>query len=383
MCKKTFAYILRPMKPVSIMFFKTAILLLLCLCSWGCLAINNPPEIPANEVSPDISYLWPEEKSLIKKTAEPTKRLEGRNSIGANNGIIAVVNDRLITLKEFDSTFFRALQNKRNVFKKEYALYDEILNEMIDQLLLLELAIQKEVEILPEEIERELEKLVKRHPKGWDGLRRELESQKSSIEAYKENIKDSLMLKKLRSQIVGYQNIPSPKDVQKKYQERIEDFQSPEKRDISLITIFNSDYDNQKRLIDRATKKISDRLKEEDFNKVLISMSGDGKGDGGLKGYIEKKDLAASISSIAFELSSGEWSGPHEMPGFQFFVKCNDVLPQETKSLDEVQDILTSEILNEMSYQKISKALVNIKASSYIRKMSHKDYVEYRRSLSQ
>jgi hypothetical protein len=71
------------------------------------------------------------------------------------------------------------------------------------------------------------------------------------------------------------------------------------------------------------------------------------------------------------------------MPGFRFFIKCNDILPQQTKSLDEVQDMLTSEILNEMSYQKISKALVNIKSSSYIRKMSHKDYVQYRRTLSQ
>lgn len=347
------------------------------------MAIHHPPEIPANEVSPDISYLWPEEKSLIKKTPQKSKELEGRNSIGANNGIIAIVNDRMITLKEFDSTFFRALQNKNSVFKKEYVLYEDILNEMIDQLLLLELATQKEIEVLPEEIERELEKLVKRHPKGWDGLRRELESQKSSIEAYKEKIKDSVKMRKLRNEIVGHQNMPSPKDVQKAYQKRIEEFQSAEKRDISLITIFDSDYDNQNRLVERASKKIADRLEQEDFNKVLISMSGDGKGDDGLKGYLEKKDLAPSIAEIAFALKAGEWSGPHEMPGFRFFVKCNDILPQQTKSLDEVQGLITSEILNETSYQKISKALVNIKAGSYIRKMSHKDYVEYRRSLSQ
>jgi len=349
----------------------------------GCTAMQNPPFTPAVEVSPEISYLWPtDEKVPESKEAPSPEATKEKTPIGVNNGIIAVVNEKVITLKEFDAEFFRALQNQ-SFRLKEDELYYELIGNMIDQILLLDLAYSKEIEISPEEVEGEIESMAKRHPQGWDGLRRDLEKQKSSIEMMKERVKESLMLKTLRRELFGGLIRPSPKDVQKSYQERINEFESPEKRDISLLTIFESDYKNDKKLIKRASDKIKTQLSENDFSKVLNQMSGDGKGDGGHKGYITSSDLAEPISKVAFQLENKTWSGPHTMPGVTFFVKCNNIQEKVIKPLDEVQDNVKNTLINKIQFQKITKAIAEIKASSYIRKLSHIDYINYRKSLTQ
>jgi len=348
----------------------------------GCTAQQNSAAIPAYEVSPDVKYLWPEQKKDdAALVAQPT-RFENKTAVGVNNGIIAVANDRVITLKEFDAEFFRALQQK-NFTSKEDELYNDLLNNMIDQLLLLDLAYQKKIEVLPQRVDDELEYTAKKHPEGWDGLRRELEEQKSSIEAMKEKLKESLMLRDLRGEIIGRLNTPSPKEIQASYEKYNSEFEIPEKRNLAMITIFESDYKNEARLVERASKKILERLQTEDFTQVLLSNSSDGKGDGRLQGFVAASDLAEPIAKIAFLLEDGSWSGPHNMPGVVFFVKCQGIQPKQLKTLDEVQDIISNNLLSQMRYERISNALNDIKKSSYIRKLSHQDYVDYRKSLVQ
>ena len=111
------------------------ILLTACtLVIYGC-ASNNPPAIPAIEVAPEIPYLWPEtnkqDYGLNKATNE---EFSPDSSLGIENGIIAVVGEKIITLNEFDYEFIQALQQFGTKIDGE-RLYNNVLNCFINVIL--------------------------------------------------------------------------------------------------------------------------------------------------------------------------------------------------------------------------------------------------------
>lgn len=367
-------------------------MLFLCGCRT---AAMNPPELPANEVAPDIALLWPKEHQT---PAVPRKIIPGQASLGVDNGIIAVINQKAITLKEFDSSFLRALQNK-DWNQKEEELYQLVLDNFIERQLLLGYIASKQLRekekgkdkdevdptyvIREDEIDQEMEQIVRNYKDGWEGYRRMLEEEKFSIEEMRVQIKENLLLRRIHNEIYRGMGSPSPKDIQAEYKKIESDLTVPEKRDVSLITIFLADYGNNRSKGEALVKKIEKALAEgEDFAQLARRYSDGAKAqDGGRQGWVLESDLAKDISRVIFSMEAKDISGPHKTGDLYFFIQCHEIQSAKTKTFVEVQQELSDRISSRQRMARKKEFMDQLFAPSHIEKLSPKEYLKYRQSL--
>jgi parvulin-like peptidyl-prolyl isomerase len=360
-------------------------LCLLALSLGGCTAAYNPPARQANKVAPNVPLLWPEES----QKAAPTQISTGAQdaALGVDNGIIAVVANKAITLKEFDVAFFKALKNNTWGIS-EVEIYNHVLDQMIERELLLlhadsfkdEMAI-----VIPNErIDHELDRMVKNFPGGWEGYRRMLEDEKLSLEEMRNQIKENMTIKRVQAELMRGMGPPSPREIQKAYQQRYLEWKRPEKRDVSLITVFLGEY----RLQPEKGKAIIDNIKAglkagEDFAKLAQRYSDGAKSEqGGRQGWVGQEDLAEEITKVAFGMDELSTSGPHRMGELVFFLKCHEVQPEQIQPLNEVRDQLSNQLYRKQRGDLMLKMVKKIKSKTHIQKLSPDDYLQYRRSLT-
>ena len=367
----------------------------LSLILLGCsTAAMNPPELPANDVAPDIALLWPKEH----EEPAPRKIIPGQASLGVDNGIIAVVNRKAITLKEFDSAFLRALQNK-DWNQKEEELYQLVLDNLIERQLLLEYVDSKKLMdkekgkdkenedptyiIREDDIDAEMEQIVRNYKDGWEGYRRMLEEEKLSIEDIRIQIKENLLLNRVHSEIFRGMGSPSPKEIQQEYKKVESELTIPEKRDVSLITIFMGDYGNNRAKGEDLVKKIKKSLDEgEDFALLAKRFSDGAKAqDGGRQGWVTEDQLANDISKVIFKMDAKEISGPHKTGDLYFFIQCHEIQSAKTKSYAEVQQELSNRISSRQRMARKKEFMDQLFAPSHIEKLSPREYLKYRQSL--
>lgn len=356
------------------------------LLASGCLAMNNPPVVPAKEYAPKTDYLWPEDKN--QTISEPIVQLDNTNfetqtNFGINNGIIAIVNDHIITLKEFDNDFIQALRQYGTKLDGR-ELYDEILDNHINRLLLVDFAKTKEVVVEESEIDEAMTKHIANFKTGWDEFRERLTKHKMSLADVRKQLKENLIVRKVDNVLYKGLITPSPKDVLEEYEKRKKLFKQEEMRDISLIVIFNDQYRNQPSLTKKAGQRIIERLKTEDFETVAKQMSSGAKAEeGGRQGFVKKSDLLEDISDAAFKLDKEQHSKLLEMPGGFFVVKCHEIKQSSTKSFQEVQNRISKQMFIDMRRNRRSKVLNQLKQTSYIKRLSANDYLRYRQTLNQ
>jgi foldase protein PrsA len=366
------------MQILTPLIFGSATLLL-----WGCNAAMNPPELPAKDVAPDIALLWPAETA---PAVVERKIIPGVASLGVDNGIIAVVNQKAITLKEFDLAFLRALRNKDWQYNEE-ELYMLVLDNFIERQLLLEYAKSKKEEeaivISEDQIDSELDQMIRRIDGGWESYRRMLEEEKLSIEEMREQIKENLIINQAQNEIFRGMGSPSPKEIQQEYQNTLSEFTIPEQRDISMITIYMGDYSNDPQKGENLVKKIKKSLDEgEDFAKIAKRYSDGAKAqDGGHQGWVKAKDLAQDISREIFKMQAQEINGPHKTGELYYFLQCHEIQSAKTKDFNDVQQELRERCAARQRGARKKEFLDKLFANSHIEKLSPKEYLKYRLSL--
>ena len=335
--------------------------------------------IPAIEVAPDVPYLWPDEE-IETEVINENEEYGNDSTLGIENGIIAVVGDKIVTLNEFDYHFFQALQQYGDSVPGQ-KLYIKVLDMIIERFLLLELAQQKEIKVEELEIDDAFEKHLEKLKVSFDNYRSLLAEQKKSIADIREQIKENIILQKLDSVIYRGLFSPSPKDVLAQYEKNKEYFTSKESRDISLIVVFVGTYDSTQKA-ESEINKIKRRLETESFTTVAKQMSGGAKADkGGRQGFVAFDDLAEPIAKVAFSMKEGVISSVTQMPGAFFIVKCHKIKEPQTISFKEVQPKIKQNLMTEMRIKRRQKSISQIKKLTYIRKLSPTSYQKYSQGL--
>lgn len=344
----------------------------------GCLARYHPPVVPAPEVAPNTPLLWPQNDLPVAEVED-----QGDERLGINLGIIAVVEDQPITLKEFDGAFFTALKRKPwNVTEKE--LYNQVLDNMIEHKVLLKFIQGVEgFEVAEEVIDKKIEDIVKGHPGGWEAYRRMLEKEMISLQDIRDQIRERESLNAARAELMRGMGGPSPRAVRDEYQRRIAEFSQPEERDLGMITIFMDVYKNDKAKGRELVKKVQDRLKKHSFADVARTFSDGAKAkDGGRQGWVKEGDLAEPITKVAFAMEGGQTSGPHRMGDLLFFLHCYEIKEAGSLPFETVQEKLYQELFGRMRHENMESSLKSLKAKSFIRRLSPEDYLRYRQEIN-
>jgi peptidyl-prolyl cis-trans isomerase C len=242
------------------------------------------------------------------------------------------------SLKKFDSL---AAKDPNNVLRAK----EEILRVFIMNSLTSAYAKANQIEITDEELEIEINRIRSSYPDDIS-FRRTLADEGLSLTGWKEDLRKTLLERKVFRKIAEKVQKPSSEDIQKYYANNKERFRRKER--IYLRQIVSDE-------ISKA-QAIKDEVKKKDFVELAkkFSVSPEGK-NGGLVGWVERG--AVDIFDKAFALPMGGVSPVLESAyGFHIF-KVERKAPAGYSTLEEVHKEIEQELMGQREKAEFSNWL--------------------------
>jgi parvulin-like peptidyl-prolyl isomerase len=264
---------------------------------------------------------------------------------GLINGIDAVVHDAVITRQDVaeetikaEKELWRDYKDQPDVYEKKRALAerDNLTALMERQLILHEF--KTAGYNLPEKVIDDIvEREVRSHGDRYTFIRT-LEAQGSTLERYRQGIRDRYIEMAMRDKNVSSEIIISPHKIEAYYQEHHEDYKLPDRVRLRLIVLNKSsdpDAPQARKLADEILGKINAGAS---FAEMATLYSDDKMHQqGGDRGWVKKGELRMEIDKAAFSLKPGERSGVIETPEACYVTQVEGVEPAHYSSLTEVR----------------------------------------------
>lgn len=302
------------------------------------------------------------------------------------DGIIAVVNDAIITLRdlqEYLGVVYMSLMSSglsESEILQAMAFYEANgLEKLIEDKLMIDAAKQKELIIPKEAIDNRIERIQSRYD-SRESFVSDLISQGMTISDLRQKLTDQIKSQYIEDIEVRSRIFISPQDVSLFYSENIDMFKTPERIDVGSILIDHSDNPikakqkaeeilnlfNQKKINDPISfelflKNFSDSIlekefadKEGPFPRILPI------------GIITRGETLPEIEDVIFDLLPGEISPIIENNEgfFIFFVK--ERLSSEILSLSEAKDKIHNILFQKRFQEQREKWLENLRKDAYI-----------------
>jgi len=239
--------------------------------------------------------------------------------------------------------------------------YQAAIQQLLPQLVGIEIAKayadEHNITVSDEEVDRELEKIKEQVGDQARSSGQDLSNQEAYEQALKqnditeeqlrENIRETLPYQKVQEKVAGDAE-PSDKEIQNFYEKNKEaQFTTPAQRCVSHI-LYNKD---QKEKAEDAKQQLEDGA---DFAKLAEEESQDpgSAANGGDLGCLGKGETVPEFEQAAFGAEQGEIVGPVQTEFGYHIIQVTDIKPAQTRSLQEVE----SQIRSQLSSEKQSEA---------------------------
>jgi peptidyl-prolyl cis-trans isomerase SurA len=287
--------------------------------------------------------------------------------------IVAIVNDDVITLsqyKQYHDSVYQMLRSQvqGEEFDKEYErTKGEILNNMITEVLLLQQAKQKQINVA-EQLKMYIENLKKQNNiESDEQFREELLKQGLTYEQFSRQVEENIMRQAVIFQEVDRSIVIEEAEAIDYYKLHPEEFVEPEEykiRAIYLSTEGKSPADLEAR-----QKEISEKVKAgEDFSG-LAGQYADApmKENQGDLGRFKKGELEKNLEQAAAKLKVGETSPWVQARNGWYLLKLEEKKESRPMSFEEVKKNVEEKLFSEKRNKRLQEFLKEIKAKSYIK----------------
>jgi len=272
----------------------------------------------------------------------------------------AVVNDRVITVsdvraliqpveRQLEATF----EGDRLEQKKQDA-YDEGRRALIERALILEEFKAQKGQLPDRLVDERLDELI-RERFGGDraAFLQALSDERMTIEEYRGQIREQLIIGLLRRQEVMDRIKVSPTDVQRRYQENLDRYRVPPKVRLRMIAL-NKGASPEDREVKRSQAlHIRERLLGgEDFAAVARAESeGSKAASGGDWGWVDPTILRPELAEVLESIPVGEVSDVVETEEEFYLLKIEGRQNESVVPFEDVQEDLTRELRNSAGEQ--------------------------------
>lgn len=291
----------------------------------------------------------------------------------ASDGIVAIVNDEVITLKdlrEYLSMVHMSLTASKltpGEIKEAMAYYQENgLQKLIDERLKIHQADKLELVIRPEAVDKRIREIKKQYP-SEKVFSDELIAQGMTMTDLKKKVLDQFKAYYAEELEVRSKIIVSPQEVTAYYQNNPAEFLDPERANVVSIFIpFNNDKKAAEQQAREALAIINDPQELAKYPKgledVAAKFSGVSSPD-----TLKKGEVLPEVAQAVFALEPNETTGPISTENGIYLFKLIEKFPESTLSLDEAKDRI---------YDMIFQKKLNERREAWLKKLREESYIE-------
>ncbi len=290
--------------------------------------------------------------------------------------IIAVINNDVITLSEFNAAFeplrvrMMNMEKGQNTAQMLEQSRRELLERMISERLIEQESRRSGIAVKDDEVTAVVNDQLSRRRLTLDALQRELSKEGMTLEEYRKGIKDQLVKMKLVRRDVRAKVIVTPEEIGRYYEKYRQEYEGEEEVRIRQILI-PLPRSADSRLISRLrqeAQEIRNRIRRgESFEAIAArSSAGAAAAQGGDLGFIGRGIMHPEVEEVAFKLAMDETSDVIESAVGFHIIKLVDRRGAGIKSLDVVQEEIRARIEEEKLEKKFEEWLINLRNKSYI-----------------
>ncbi len=276
----------------------------------------------------------------------------------APRGVLARVDDRVITLGDFDREF-REMKLENEFFPGGHEtlmrMRERFLDQLIDEALVLKEAKRMGVTVTEQELEEEIMK-TKDDYKG-ESLREHLNSQGISFEEWKEDVRRTMVVEKTIRMGSHYGGVITTDEARTYYEAHRVEYMLPERvkaRQIVVATQRN------------ASRILRELKKGKEFEELAVenSLGPEGRFGGDL-GYFARGEMPKEFD-VVFSMDSGQVSGITKSHfGFHIF-KVEEKTPGRQLEFEEVVEHIQGKLAQMKSEQQYYQWLEGLRRNAKI-----------------
>ncbi len=288
--------------------------------------------------------------------------------------IVAVVNDDIITLSQVRHEYdirVQALQ-AANVKGEEYdkalvQLRTQILDTMVTDLLLLQLAKEKNINVT-EQVKNAVDNIKKENNLATDeDLKRALAQQGLEWDVWLKQVEETILRQSAVMSEVSRSIALDEAEIVDYYKKHPAEFTDPE--EFTLRAVYVAATEGDPAALEARKKEILDKVRAGgDFAEISGTMSDpplkESKGD---LGAIKKGDLDKTLLAAVEKLKKGEISDWTQIKSGWYLLKLEDKKESRLRTFEEARKTIEEKIYAQKQSVELDKFLTELKKKSYIK----------------
>jgi len=277
-------------------------------------------------------------------------------------GILVRVNDRIITISDFakrlqvEITQMQTAPTEQEIQQLTQALLDE----MVDEMVLLERAAEKNIEVNEKMVDQALENLREENnlleDEAWEAA---VESSGLTMEQLRERYRRTIMLQRAVQGEVRPLEI-TEEELRRLYEQQIEQYAVPEK--VVLEQVFISDEGSSSGDTVRRADGIVARVRDGADLKAEATLAGSQLQD---LGAIPVEDCRPELKAALANLEDGGVTDPLVVPGGAQIIRLDQTIPAGYQPFSEVSDDIRRRVSAE-TYEGQTRGLVEKLKKEYL-----------------
>lgn len=277
----------------------------------------------------------------------------------AQDKIIAVVNNEVITQKEFnDFLNFMRMQLSREykgsaLEKKIDSMKNDLLDKLIEDRLILQEAKKDKITIDEARVKARINEIKKRYQGGQE-FQADL-SRQGMVQADIENkIREQFLMYSIIDKKIKSKILVRPEEVTSFYNENKKEMVTPEVKELDVITLENMDQAASFSYNLKRGEKLEDLAMSYPVTINKIN-------------YSEKGELKNEIEVVVEKLNISGVSDPVKIDEKYYVFRLFNIIPPKQLNLSEAQERIHEFVFNSKMQEELAKWLDELKKKSYIK----------------
>jgi len=198
--------------------------------------------------------------------------------------------------------------------------------------------------------------------------RKELEAKGQSVEEYRQEQRESIIVDYMRGQHVSLKKILiSPAKIEAYYKEHTEEFKLPDQVKLRMIVVpqpADGEPGQAKRMTQEILTKIEGGVPFAEM--AAVNSSGSYRAEGGDRGWVDRTYLKPALADIAFSLKAGQRSGVIEQPEGCYLILVEDARVAHVKPLSDARAEIEQTLRNKEGDRLLTTWIDRLKEKSFV-----------------